>query len=320
MKSFVQEELLPVEGDLKLRLRKPILLFTTETTTPAHLYVRLPEQEIPLRFAEGRLEWRISLPGIPQNLQCPCQTKMRRQHMIIEEDYLPVDAAPQSVQVALVFLSYDQTEILLKRWPLPLMTSIGSDQVLAFRADGAALRSGEPLPAEEVLLVYPVDVELKVEGVSGPSHRFGNLYDAWAGWQANGWDLSQAWAVQMLRDGHPVGMPLPVAGKLPMPELLGDPFNHNADPGGTQLYIGHVPTLSIPLRPDIALNRELARWRIDLRSSWNAQPEIQESFPLVRIQEAVTVQDGWAHIPLAHLYRINTYRHLLLMFEQPIRG
>jgi hypothetical protein len=297
--AFIQEELLPAEGELKLRLRKPVLLFTAETTTPAHLYVRLPEQEIPLRFAEGRLEWRVGLPGISQNYQRSCQTKMRRQHMIIDEDYLPVDAAPQSVQVALVFLSYDQPEVLLKRWPLPLMTTISSDQVLAFRADGTALRSGEPLPAEEVLLVYPVDVELKVEGVSGPSHHFGNLFDAWAGWQANGWDLSQAWSVQMLRDGHPVGMSLSVAGKLPAPELLGEPFQYNADPGGTQLYIGHVPTLRVPLRPDIALNRELARWRLEIRSSWSAQPEIQESLQLVRIQDSITTQDGWAHIPMS---------------------
>jgi len=299
--TFVQEELLPAQGELKLRLRKPVLLFTTETTTPAHLYVHLPEQEIPLRFAEGRLEWRVGWPGTSQNLLRPCQTKMRRQHMVVEEEYLPVNAIPQVVQAALIYVSNDQTEIPLRHWLLPLMVTGYTEQVLAFRANGVAHRPGEPLPAEEVLLVYPVDVELKVEGVFGPSHHFGSLYDAWTGWQANVWDLSQAWSVQILRDERPVGMPLPVAGKLPAPEMLGEPFKDNADPGGIQLYIGHAPTLRVPLRPDIALNRELARWRLDLRSSWSSQPEIQENFPLVHIQNAITVQDSWAHIPLAHL-------------------
>lgn len=297
--NFVQEELLPAEEEAKLRLRKPVLLFTADPTTPAHLYVHLPEQEIPLRFAEGRLEWRIGWSGLAQELRRPCQIRMRRQHMVVEEDYLPVNAVPQIVRAALIYIT-DAGERLLRRWLLPLIASASTEQVLAFRADGAALRPGERLPAEEVLLVYPADVELKVEGSSGPSHHFGNLYGAWSGWQANGWDLSQAWSVQMLRNGLPVGTPLPVAGKIPAPELLGGPFKWNADPGGTQLFLGEPPTLRLPLGTDIALNRALARWRLDLRSSWSAQPEIQESCPLERLYDIITVQDGWAYIPLSH--------------------
>lgn len=297
--NFVQEELLPAEREAKLRLRKPVLLFTADPTAPAHLYLRLPEQEIPLRFAEGRLEWRIGWPGLVQELRRPCHTRMRRQHMVVEEDYLPIDAVPQIVLAALIFMD-DAGERLLRRWLLPLMASASAEQVLAFRADGAALRPGEPLPAEEVLLVYPADVELKVESSSGPSHHFGNLYGAWSNWQANGWDLSQAWSVQMLRHGRPVGDPLPVAGKLPAPELLGVPCRCNADPGGTPLFIGEPPTLRIPIRTDISLNRALARWRLDLRSSWSAQPEIQKSFPLEQFHDVITVQEGWAHIPLSH--------------------
>lgn len=297
--NFVQEDLLPAEGEAKLRLRKPVLLFTADSTTPAHLYVRLPEQELPLRFAEGRLEWRIGWSGLGQELRRPCQIRMRRQHMVVEEAYLPVNAVPQMVQAALIYVK-EAGERLLRRWLLPLMTTASAEQVLAFRADGAALRPGEPLPAEEVLLVYPADIELSVEGSSGPSHYFGNLYGAWSGWQANGWDLSQAWSVQMLRKGQPIGMPLPIAGKLPAPELSGEPLKDNADPGGTQLFIGQAPILRVPLRLNVALNRELARWRLDLRSSWSAQPEIQESCELVQLQNVITVQDGWAEIPLSH--------------------
>jgi len=299
--NFVQDELLPAEGEAKLRLRKPVLLFTADPTASAHLYVRLPEQEIPLRFAEGRLEWRIGWPGLAQELRRPCQIRMRRQHVVVEEDYLPVNAVPQRVQAALMFIPGDASEKPLRRWLLPLMATASAEQALAFRADGAALRPGEPLPAEEVLLVYPADIELKVEGgASGPSHHLGHLYGAWSGWQANGWDLSQAWSVQMLRQGHPVGEPLPVAGKLPVPELLGTPLRYNADPGGTQLYLGEPPTLRIPLRADIPLNRALARWQLDLRSSWSAQPVIQQSSPLEQFQNIITVQEGWAHVPLSH--------------------
>jgi len=298
--NFVQEELLPAEGEATLRLRKPVLLFTADPTAPAHLYVRLPEQEIPLRFAEGRLEWRIGWSGMAQELRRPCQTRMRRQRMVVEEDYLPVDAVPRVVQAALIYVTNEEGERLLRRWLLPLMATHSAQQVLAFRADGVALRSGEPLPPEETLLVYPADIELKVEGASGPSHYYGNLVGAWSAWQANGWDLSQAWSVQMLRQGQPIGAPLPVAGKLPAPELFGEPCKWNADPGGTPLYLGDPPTLRIPVRADIALNRALAGWRLDLRSSWSAQPEIQQSCPLEQLHDVITVQEGWAHLPLSH--------------------
>lgn len=315
--DFVQEELLPVEEGARLRLRKPRLLFTP-LYEQAHLYVYLPEQEIPLRYADGALEWRIQLPGSQENLRRPCKVRMQRQRMVIEEVYLPLNAAPASALVGLVFIPDDGSgEALLKRWLLPLMLAGEVDQVIAFRADGAALRPGDPLPAEEILLVYPADVELIVEGALQPSRLFGALDGAWAGWQAHGWDLSQAWAVQMQRGGQMVGMPLPVAGKLPLPELCGEPFAHNVDPSGTPLYIGFVPTLRIPLRPDLPLERELRRWRLDLRSSWSAQPELKENIPFTRIRENISVEDGWAYISLEQFLGSEPVGTYLLTLSSP---
>lgn len=298
--NFVEEELQSSEDRAKLRLQKPVLLFTPDPSSPAHLYLRLPEQELPLRYAEGVLEWRIHLAGSQRVIRRPCKTMMRRQGMVVTEDYLPINEVPQAVLVTLVYGADNREEQVSRRWTLPLMAGSRSDQILAFRANGVALRPGDPLPAEEVLLVYPENVELRAEGSARISYYLGSLSGAWRGWQANGWDLSRAWSVQMVRQGMPVGTPLPVAGKLPAPQLLGQPTQWNDDPMGVPLFVGKPPVLRVPIRTESDLSRVLARWRLSLRSSWSAQPEIQKDCSLVQLQHVITVQNGWAELPLSH--------------------
>lgn len=299
--DFVQEEYGQTEGERKIRLRKPALLFTPYFEQ-AHLYVRLPEQDIPLRYAEGKLEWHIQLPD-NQVLKHPCSIKMQRQHMVVEADFLPINFRPRCVQASLIYSDpQESAEKRLGRWLLPLMPTSDAAPLVAFRADGVALRPGDPLPGEELLLVYPTDMQLQVEGAAQPSHTFGRLFGAWEGWQAHGWDLSQAWSVQLVRDHQPIGEPIPVAGKLPEPELVGQPTRFNDDPSDTPLFVGEIPKLRIPLRPDVPLRRELSRWRVEISSSWNARPELHEVLQLNRFEDKIAERDGWAELPLEFVF------------------
>ncbi len=161
------------------------------------------------------------------------------------------------------------------------------------------MHPGDPLPAEELLLVYPATINLQLEGTDHPSRVYGNLFGAWKGWKANGWDLSHSSTVQMLRDGQLVGLPIPIAGKLPMPELLGEPEPHDVDPSGTQLFIGEIPKLHIPIRPDMPIHRELDRWRIKLSSVGPADPELDISCQLGNYQNNIHVRDNWADLDLS---------------------
>lgn len=299
--DFVQEEYGQTEGERKTHLRKPAFLFTPYFEQ-AHLYLRLPEQEIPLRFAEGKIEWRVLLPD-RQVLRHPCSIKMQRQHVVIEADFLPINFRPRSLHVSLIYFEPQvTTEKPLGKWLLPLMPPSDAAPLVAFRADGVALRPGAPLPGEQLLLVYPAPAQLRVEGVRQPSHTFGGLSGAWGGWQAHGWDLSQAWSLQLTQDNRPLGEPIPVTGKLPDPEIVGQPTRFNDDPSGTLLYIDEVPKLRIPLRPDVPLSRELSRWRMEVNSSWNAKPEIHESYPLNRYQDAIMASDRWAELSLEQIF------------------
>ncbi len=297
--TFVQDVLTPAERGLKIRFRKPVLLFTPFYDR-GHLFVRLPEQEIPLRYADGQLEWHISFSESSILIQRPCKVKMQRQNMVTDELYLPLEATPKSVNISLIYHSADQITEALREWSIRLKVSDEADQIIAFRGkDGVLLHPGDPLPAEELLLVYPASINLQLEGTDHPSRVYGNLFGAWKGWKANGWDLSHSSTVQMLRDGQLVGLPIPIAGKLPMPELQGEPEPHDVDPSGTQLFIGEIPKLHIPIRPDMPIHRELDRWRIKLSSVGPADPELDISCQLGNYQNNIHVRDNWADLDLS---------------------
>ncbi len=315
--AFMTEELAEADRGRKLRLRKPVLLFTPYLEQ-AHLYIRLPEQEVPLRYAESRIEWRVQ-PSGDITLSHVCSIKMQRQHMVIEGELLPINARPQVIHASLISIDLkDSSEDVLRRWVIPLMPHPKAVQFVAFRADGTALAPGDPLPAEELLLVYPGDLDLEVEGSSQSSQRIGRLYDAWDGWQAHGWDLSKSWSLQFTREGQAVGEPIPVAGKLPVPEFLGEPTRFSVDPGGTPLYIGEAPVLRIPIRQDVSVGRELSRWKIDIRSSWMARPELQESFRLTRFQDLVEINDGWVKFPLGYIFAMDSAGTYSVCLSGPI--
>jgi hypothetical protein len=314
---FVQEELVSKEKELRTRLRSPVLGFNPYYGQ-THLIIRFPEQVIPLRYADGELEWRINWLESPTSLKVPCVHKMHGKVMVIEEQYKKIDACPKLLQISLTYTSPDQDIDSLQDWPLTLMTSGKGEHLIAFHWSKGLLRPGDPLPAEELLLVYPTEVDLQIEGVAHPIVEFAPLTGAWDGWQANTWDLSNSWSVQLLRDGQPVGIPIPISAKLPAPELLGESELRDRDPSGTQLFIANTPTLRVPLRPDMPLHRELDRWRVDIYSTGPAYPDFDKRCQLGYFQSHIEVRDNWADLDLAHLLGQEAVGSYTLCLSGPI--
>jgi len=262
-----------------LRLRRPLLLFAP-FREEAYLWVKLPEEEIPLSLAGGSLEWRVEWPGLPQPKRIACHLRRQRQSSLIIEELMPISAAPERVTAQLISIDSNGSERLLQRWFLPAVPPHGSPPILAFTAaNGRQIRFGQTLPQEGVILVYPIDVELEPDGQARIVESYGRMTGAWSDWKSAVWDLTQAWSIRAVKHSQDIGRPWMVSGRQPEPEFYGGkvcPFT--GGPGEPDVYIGAPPILKVPLRG--GGQAELPRWRFSLNSVWDAFPEVNLDRPL----------------------------------------
>jgi hypothetical protein len=291
------------DDDPSSQLRKP-LLGVIPTSDRDRAWLKLPEQEIELRFAGGTLEWRIQWSGMLVPEKIPCQLLRRRQDTLIREEYFPIEATPNQVTVSLVF-NNGATEDILRHWTLPLVPKEGRTPLLAFRSDGQQVRPGQALPAELLCLVYPWDAELRISGKGQLSESYGRMYEAWQGWQINTWDLTEAWSIEVNRNEQAVGQIISVAGRQPEPELYGGALSPYGQ-SDTPLYIGEPPAVKIPLRAGSKPAEELGRWQIEVSPVWDAEPPVQYSGRVDAMMDQVTLEENAALVNLKTIFSKET--------------
>lgn len=286
------------EEGQSLRLRKPVL-GANPFGDLDRVWLKLPEQEIELRYAAGSLEWRVEWPGLREPEHVACQLLRKRQYVFIREEFFPIEAAPNQISVVLVYTE-DRREELLRRWTLPLVPPAGRAPLLAFRQDGEMIRAGQALPADYLRLIYPHDTGLRIGGQGSQSEIYGRMYGAWQDWQIQEWNLSEAWSIEVVRNGQVLGPMVSVAGRMPEPELVGgtlSPFGSSDTP----LYLGEPPSVKIPLRTGHDFEEELGKWQIELSSVWNTDPPVQFSGSLKQFTDQVIMEGGEDQIPSASL-------------------
>ena len=280
-------------------LRKPSLLIAPYRDE-AYLWVKLPEEEFPLHYAEGFLEWQVSWIGLPHPESRLCRVTRRNQAILSVEDYFPVSAVPKQVSITLVRQSGQNSTApeVLCSWTLPVLPSEGRAPLLAFKANGAQIRPGQSLPESVLILIYPRDASLITNGGGRLHEDFGSLTGAWQGWQMQSWDLNGAWAVRLQVNGTESWLPVPVTGRMPDPELSGgNLFPHSISPSEPPLYIGPPPSLKIPL----GSGGHLSNWQISAKSVWNTEPIIAKSVDLECLGMNVQVQNEDAILDLRGL-------------------
>ena len=279
------------------RLRKPVLGVNPFAELD-RIWLMLPEQEVPMRYAAGALEWQVSGIGL-QNEVTTCMMHRRRQDTLLDQDFLPIPATPPSIKVSLVYREQDQEECL-RRWSLPLLPAPASAQLLAFNVDGKQIRVESSLPAEVLILMYPADGDIHVEGVGAKTEEYGRMEGAWRDWQIHAWDLRNAAAIQLCRLGTPIQPVIPIAGRQLEPELVEgslSPYGSDEIP----LYIGQPPAIKIPLRFGFEPEEELHRWSAEVSSVWNTDPAIQTTISLDQYKEEIRIAGSAAFFSLQNL-------------------
>ena len=296
----VFEDLVQADGrKTSRRFRKPTPLFTPYASG-AHLVIRLPAQELPLTLADGRLEWRAEIPEKGLALCQTASTRLKHGSLILEEDFWPMDLSPRRLNLALVYHHEDKQETLVQ-WPFAILPAAPRPPLLAVNAEDVMLRPGATLSAEETLLVFPCDSSVHIEGPARLVETCAPLSGAWQDWQAQVWDLSKAWSVSVERSGAMVGSALPIAGRLPAPQLEGAIPEGCSSPGGDLLFAGAAPRLRLPASSPERFKHECARWQGSLHSLRGAVYQVDEHFTLDRFSDQFTWQAGWAVLPLASL-------------------
>lgn len=280
-----------------LRLRKPILFFDPYPNCESHLHLRLPEEQIPLRYVEDQIIWQVTWQGQRAPLEIRPSIHKQRQDVLTRESFHIINAAPESLRVSLLRQGGSGLEPV-RRWNLACLPP-KDRPLLAFREishgseyPGQMFNLGFELPATTLLLVFPADVTLQANGSAHCIENTNlNLSGAWQGWQAQRWDLQNTFAVHLLRNGEEICPPIPIEAAGLDPELGGTVFVHNDDPNGIPLYAGHTPVLKIPLRPGQPLVDELSRWKVELRPHWETSPPVNKETDLSTYIEQVILDE-----------------------------
>lgn len=268
------------------RLRKPVLFF--DPYDEPHLRLHLPEEQIPLRYVEDQLLWQVTWEG-QQNLISQKPTiHMQRGDVILRESYLPLDVSSKLIKVSLLRTGVDGQEPI-RRWNLSCLP-LENFPLLAFRQVGHSsqyiwqmVNSVLALPASSLLLIFPSDMTVKGDGDARCiEHSNSYLGGQWKDWNAEIWDLQNASAIHLLRDGNDISPPIPLVPPIQDAQLGGIVSTYSDDPNGIPLYAGHTPILKIPIRPGYPLNEELRQWVIDLQSG-------EETFPYLRLETDLSV-------------------------------
>jgi hypothetical protein len=291
----------------KEHIRKPVIGISPYDQRDC-LMLLLPEQEIPLRYAQGTLEWEMNGPGLSTPQRLACTLRKRRQDTFVEEIYFPITFTAATVKVGLLYRENGRQEVL-RRWTLPLLPATKKTPLLAFTNNGVLINASTTLPAGTLILAYPTDTELCLEGPGQMTEEFGQMEGVWQGWQVHAWDLSETWALQVCRAGAVVGDIISIAGRLPEPHLVGGRLSAYGS-GDNPLYIGELPAIQVPLRSGADAVKELSRWRVKLSSVWNTSPEVNTEFNLSSVQSEIDLHDDCASYSLHYrlgLSAVGTY-------------
>jgi hypothetical protein len=199
------------------------------------------------------------------------------------------------------YIQGDETTIPheLRRWTFNLVPVEGAPPLLLFRRQDSSLLSlGQSLPAEELLLFYPNDVNLTFEGDSKLLHQPDSLPGIWSTWHAEYWSLV-AGLLHLTRNEQEIAL-IPVQGQSLGPELVGaEPFVFNSDPKEVPLFVGKVPCLRIPIPARRIEDQK--RWSIEIASVWEANPQIRIENSLGQLVEHIQQEEDYLELNLSAL-------------------
>jgi len=280
------------------RLRKPQVLVDP---WGEGVILDLPPQQVPATVARADFAWQV-MAG-EKEYAIPVRVHRTGSDLKTNAESLSLSQPAATVQVSL--LADDQVK---RTWRYQVMSD--ERPLLAFDPERSTLLSWQhSLPARRLGLLYPARFELRVEGacpetVEGEANLLEELPRLPWGWsifRGETWDLGQASCLNLLRDGEPVlTVPLRPDESVQRPQLVGGQLLlPEARTVRAPLYVGHPPSVRVPLTGRKSLDEELARWRLTVRNIELATPEVRVTTTLVDLRSQLTVSERHIDLPLS---------------------
>ncbi len=136
------------------------------------------------------------------------------------------------------------------------------------------------------------------------------LLGDWKDWIIEFWNLSHAWSLRLLEEEKQVGNAISILGKLELPELSGGHKFQYQDYADQPLYTSDLPALKIPLKKVLGSRPDLFAWKIEIKSLWDTNPQVKESFKLGKYETQIKTEDQWAKLSTIIALRCPSSRHL----------
>jgi len=262
----------------------------------------LPEQEIKLEHVTKTIWWQIQVLDQPQPQTISCKVFYKGPVLVTKEDFLIIEQPTQEICVSIHTRDEEtgkQNE--LRSWKLNLIPATENTPIMVFRDNRRMINKPIPLPSEALFLVYPVNLDLDFDGPANLVEERITLHGAWKDWVIEFWNLSHAWSLRLLEGEKQIGNAISVLGKLELPELFGGHKFQYQDYPDQPLYTSDLPALKIPLKKVLGSRPDLFAWKIEIKSLWDTNSQIKESFRLGKYETQLKIEDQWAYFPLSLL-------------------
>jgi len=292
------------------RLRAPRLHL--EPYDPEYLYsLELPEEPIDADRAGWRYAWRITEhTEAGEEELAPVSVRVHHSGgaLVAAGDTLWLDQPPSRLRVE--FQARDpETDpsriIIIGRWFLDLAPPAGEPPLLAFRPrDGRPVHRGATLPADELWLMVPADLDVQAPRQGRLIAHAPELGSAWAAWKIEMWDLTQAQVLHLVEPESGKALHTRQVQVSPAEPHLLDRGRLDAemDREETPFYVGEPPRLWLPRLTGQAAEEEMAAWRVQVSAVGDADP-MPSSRKATLMELAGQVDDEGFLLPMATLLR-----------------
>jgi RNA polymerase primary sigma factor len=260
------------------------------------LMINLPAEQIPATKTKSKMAWKMVTGETVQTVP----VRVRRRGFDLKTEATAIVLRRPAQQYEISFIVDGETR---RTWKFDGIND--ERQILVFDADDYGVLSWQhSLPTGYLGFLYPLDVEMEIEGPSAKIREFQRFAGEWSDYHGAVFDLNQAHKC-VLRKANGEVLTIPIRQDLSAlrPKLVGEKaLKLRRGDSKTLLYQGTLPRIYVPTPKRTTTHgqqtEELKSWRITIRNHWPAIPDVDVRTRLSDLQDHVVSSESGFELPL----------------------